>query len=93
LLDQAEEATMPQPLNWRLSVSLRDGKYAQIATMDFVRRETIDVQLVQLLFKQNDIDGRKLFEFKNELGELLAFRAATYGSHIVTALERHLQGA
>ena len=84
---------MPRSLNWRLSVNLRDGNYAQIATMDFARRETIDLQLVQLLFKQNDNDSRKLFEFTNELGELLAFRATTYSSHIVTALERHLQSA
>jgi isopropylmalate/homocitrate/citramalate synthase len=50
-----EKATMPQSLKWRFSVSLRDGAYAQIATMDFARRETIELQLVQLLFKQNDI--------------------------------------
>jgi hypothetical protein len=55
--------------------------------MDFVRRETIDLQLVQLLFKQHDTDFRKLFEFTNELGELLAFRAAAYESHAVTAIE------
>jgi hypothetical protein len=78
---------MSQPLNWRLSVSLRDGNYAQTATMDFARRETIEAQLVQLFFKQNDNRGRKLFEFTNELGELLAFRAAAYGSHTVTAIE------
>jgi hypothetical protein len=78
---------MVQPLNWRLSVNLRDRIYTQTATMDFVRRETIDLQLVQLLFKQHDTDFRKLFEFKNELGELLAFRAAAYESHAVTAIE------
>jgi hypothetical protein len=82
---------MPQSLNWRLSVSLREGTYAQTATMDFARRETIDLQLVQLLFRQNDSDCRKLFEFTNEFGELLAFRAIAYGSHTVTAIERHLQ--
>jgi hypothetical protein len=78
---------MSQPLNWRLSVSLRDGKYAQTATIDFACRETIELQLVQLLFKQHGNDGRKLFEFTNEQGELLAFRAMTYGSHTVTAIE------
>jgi hypothetical protein len=55
--------------------------------MDFARRETIEMQLVQLLFKQNGTDCRKLFEFTNELGELLAFRANAYGSHTVTAIE------
>ena len=78
---------MPQSLNWRLSVSLQDGTYAQIATMDFARRETIESQLVQLVFKQNAHDCRKLFEFTNERGELLAFRATAYGSHTVTAIE------
>jgi hypothetical protein len=55
--------------------------------MDFVRRETIDLQLVQLLFKQHDESWRTLFEFTNELGELLAFRAIAYGSHTVTAID------
>jgi hypothetical protein len=77
---------MPQPLNWRLSVTLRDGTRAQTATIDFVRRETIDLQLVQLLFKQQD-SWKKLFEFTNEFGELLAFRAMAYGSHSVTPIE------
>jgi hypothetical protein len=54
--------------------------------MDFVSRETIDVQLVQLLFKQNDTSWTKLFEFTNEFGELLAFRAFAYGSHSITAI-------
>jgi hypothetical protein len=76
-----------QPLNWRLSVSLRDGTYAQTATMDFIRRETLDFQLVQQLLKQQDKHWRTLFEFTNELGELLAFRAAAYDSHVVTAIE------
>jgi hypothetical protein len=78
---------MLQPLSWRLSVSLRDHTYTQTATMDFIRRETIDLQLVQLLFKQHDKHWRTLFEFTNELGELLAFRAAAYDSHVVTAIE------
>jgi hypothetical protein len=55
--------------------------------MDFARRETVDAQLVQLFFKQNETNGRRLFEFTNELGELLAFRAGAYGSHTVTAIE------
>jgi hypothetical protein len=78
---------MLQPLNWRLSVSLLDGAYAQTATMDFVRRETIDLQLGQLLFKQQDKYSRKLCEFTNELGELLAFRMVAYDSHSVTAID------
>jgi hypothetical protein len=78
---------MVQPLNWRLSVSLRDRKYTQTATIDFARRETIDLQLVQLMFKQHDKNWRTLFEFTNELGELLAFRAVAYHSHVVTAIE------
>jgi hypothetical protein len=78
---------MLKPLNWRLTVSLRDGTYAQTATMDFVHRETLDVQLVQLFFKQRTRDSAKLFEFKNESGELLAFRATTYGSHTVTSVK------
>ena len=71
---------------WRLNVNLRDGKYCQVATLDFMRRGTIDVQLAQLGFKQSDHDWSKLFEFTNETGDLLAFRAATYGSHTVTAI-------
>jgi hypothetical protein len=55
--------------------------------MDFLRRETIDLQLVQLFFKQYGNDLSKLFEFTNELGELLAFRASTYDSHTVTEIE------
>ena len=78
---------MVQPLSWRLSVNLRDHAYAQVATMDFARRETIDLQLVQLLFKQNDEHWSKLFEFTNELGELLAFRASAYDSHTVTEIQ------
>jgi hypothetical protein len=78
---------MIQSLSWRLSVNLRDGTYTQTATMDFACRETIDLQLVQLLFKQHDKHWRTLFEFTNELGELLAFRAAAYESHVVTAIE------
>ena len=78
---------MVQPLSWRLSVNLRDRKYTQIATMDFARRERIDLQLVQLLFKQHDKSWSKLFEFTNELGELLAFRASAYDSHTVTEIE------
>lgn len=79
---------LQQPLNWRLSVRLSDGRYAQTATMDFVRRETIDLQLVQLKFKQHDPSFTRLFEFTNEHGELLAFRAVSYGSHSVTAIEQ-----
>jgi hypothetical protein len=78
---------MLMPLNWRLTVSLKDGAYAQTATMDFVSRETLDSQLVQLFFKQRTNDWAKLFEFRNETGELLAFRATAYGSHTVTAIE------
>jgi len=52
--------------------------------MDFVHRETLDSQLVQLFFKQRTKDFAKLFEFTNESGELLAFRATTYGSHTIT---------
>jgi hypothetical protein len=79
---------MVQPFSWRLSVNLRDHKYTQIATMDFARRETVDLQLVQLFFKQHDKNWTKLFEFTNEVGELLAFRASTYTSHTVTEIER-----
>lgn len=68
-------------------MSLRDGAYAQTATMDFVHRETLDPQLAQLLFKARNKDWAKLFEFRNESGELLAFRATTYGSHSVTAVD------
>jgi hypothetical protein len=78
---------MVQPLSWRLSVNLRDRTYTQIATMDFARRETIDLQLVQLFFKQDDKNWSKLFEFTNEHGELLAFRASAYDSHTVTEIE------
>ncbi len=78
---------MPQPLNWRLTVSLRDGAYNQTVTMDFVHRETLDLQLVQLFFKRRTTDWAKLFEFTNESGELLAFRATAYGSHAVTAID------
>jgi hypothetical protein len=78
---------MVQPLNWRLNVNLSDGKYAQVATIDFARRETLDLQLVQLFFKQHGNDLSKLFEFTNELGELLAFRASAYDSHTVTEIE------
>ena len=77
---------MPQCPHWRLSIYLRDGKYTQTATMDFTRRETIEPQLAQLLFRQNDINARGLFEFTNEFGEVLAFRAFAYGSHSVTAI-------
>jgi hypothetical protein len=83
---------MLQPRNWRFTVSLRDGTYAQTATMDFVHRETLDTQLVQLLFKQRTKDFAKLFEFKNESGELLAFRATTYGSHTITAVDLACNG-
>jgi hypothetical protein len=83
---------MLQPLSWRLTVSLRDGAYAQTATMDFVHRETLDLQLGQLLFKQRRNDWAKLFEFTNESGEVLAFRATTYGSHTVTAVDRAASG-
>ena len=78
---------MAQPLSWRLSVHLRDGTYAQTATIDFARRETIDLQLVQLFFKQHDKSWSKLFEFMNEFGELLAFRASAYDSHTVIEIE------
>jgi hypothetical protein len=69
-------------------VNLRDGKYAQTASMDFVHRGTLDPQLAQLLVKQRVGDGAKLFEFTNESGELLAFRASAYGSHTITAVDR-----
>ena len=77
---------MPKPRNWRLTVSLRDGAYSQTATMDFVHRETLESQLAQLSFKVRKQDWAKLFEFTNECGELLAFRATTYGSYSVTAV-------
>ena len=74
-------------LNWRLSIELRDGTYSQIATMDFRHRETIELQLVQLLFKRGGDNSRKLFEFMSECGELLAVRADAYRSHSVTAID------
>jgi hypothetical protein len=77
---------MTESFHWRLSVSLRDGPYAQTATMDFSQRETIDGQLGQLASEQYGGNSWQLFEFKNESGELLAFRAATYCSHSVTAI-------
>lgn len=55
--------------------------------MDFARRERIDLQLVQLFFKQHDNHWSKLFEFTNEHGELLAFRASAYDSHSVTEID------
>lgn len=78
---------MVQPSTWRLSVNLRDRAYTQVATMDFARRERIDLQLVQLFFKQHDNHWSKLFEFTNEHGELLAFRASAYDSHSVTEID------
>jgi hypothetical protein len=80
---------MQEPLNWQLSVSLQHGTYTQIATMDFVRRETIELQLVQFLFKQRGGNSRTLYEFTNELGELFAFRASAYVSHSVTPISGH----
>jgi hypothetical protein len=78
---------MLQPQNCRLTVSLRDGAYAQTATMDFRYRETLESQLGQLSIKVSVKDWAKLFEFKNESGELLAFRATTYVSYAVTAVD------
>ncbi len=78
---------MPESLRYRLSVRLRDGKRSQVSTIDFIRRETVEMQLTQLLFKQNDYNCRALFEFTNELGELLAFRAYAYRSYAITLVE------
>ncbi len=78
---------MPRTCRWRLSVRLKDGTYAQTAVLDFLHRETIDAQVAQLLFGQNDYNSKGLFEFVNELGELLAFRAFAYRSHEVTPID------
>jgi hypothetical protein len=77
---------MQDSARWRLSVSLRDGPYAQIATLDFSQRETIDAQLAQLSFEQYGSNCRQLFEFTNESGELLAFRASAYRSYSVAPI-------
>lgn len=55
--------------------------------MDFVRRETIDLQLVQFFFNRNDKNWNTLSEFTNEIGKLLAFRAVAYDSYTVTEIE------
>ena len=78
---------MPHALHWRLSVNLHIGRNARIATLDFARRERIDLQLIQLLFKQSNADARTLFEFSNEAGELLAFQAVAFESYSVTAID------
>ena len=78
---------MPESPRWRLSVRLQDGNYAQTVTLDFVCRDTVESQRSQLLFKQCDYNCPGLFEFRNESGELLAFRAFAYHSHSVTALD------
>jgi hypothetical protein len=54
--------------------------------MDFVHRETLESQLAQLSSTVRQQDWAKLFEFRNESGELLAFRATAYGSYSVTAV-------
>jgi hypothetical protein len=39
------------------------------------------------LFQQHDKSWKTLFEFTNEHGELLAFRAVAYDSHSVTPID------
>jgi hypothetical protein len=71
--------------NWRLSVHLRAGAVVRTVTLDFKLRRTLELQLRQLTNHPKS-DRMKLFEFTNEFGELLAFRASAFESFAITPL-------
>jgi hypothetical protein len=66
-------------------VRLRAPGVARTVTLDFKLRSTLELQLRQLTFHSKS-DRRVLFEFKNEFGELLAFRASAFESFAITPL-------
>jgi hypothetical protein len=80
-----EELVMANEPHWRLSVKLRDGRTAHTATIDFRVLSTLAMQVRQLKQRPTE-DWTQLFEFTNELGDLLAFRASTYQSFAITPL-------
>ena len=72
------------PPAWRLIVTLRDRSGDRDVWLDFVTRVALDSQLTsfaRLRRRRSDV-----YEFENEQGEVLAFRADGYLRHTIASI-------